>query len=108
MKTIPLCHLHFHTEYSLLDSSCKVGDAVKMAKELGQEYLAITDLGVLYGVIDFYKQAIKAGVKPVIGCEVYIARNELGSPAFPRVTTIAGQWVPGASLRNKADRNIKI
>ena len=75
MKTIPFCHLHFHTEYSLLDSSCKVADAVAMAKELGQEYLAITDHGVLYGVIDFYKQAQKAGVKPIIGCEVYIARN---------------------------------
>jgi DNA polymerase-3 subunit alpha len=75
MKTIPFCHLHFHTEYSLLDSSCKVADAVSTAKELGQEYLAITDHGVLYGVIDFYKQAQAAGVKPIIGCEVYIARN---------------------------------
>ena len=75
MKTIPFCHLHFHTEYSLLDSSCKVADAVATAKELGQEYLAITDHGVLYGVIDFYKQAHKAGIKPIIGCEVYIARN---------------------------------
>ncbi|MFA7257508.1 MAG: PHP domain-containing protein, partial [Kiritimatiellales bacterium] len=75
MKTVPFCHLHFHTEYSLLDSSCKVADAVKTAKELGQEYLAITDHGVLYGVIDFYKQAFKAGIKPIIGCEVYVARN---------------------------------
>ena len=75
MKTIPFCHLHFHTEYSLLDSSCKVADAVKTAKELGQEHLAITDHGVLYGVIDFYKQAQTAGIKPIIGCEVYIARN---------------------------------
>ncbi|NOU35219.1 MAG: DNA polymerase III subunit alpha [Kiritimatiellaceae bacterium] len=75
MKTIPFCHLHFHTEYSLLDSSCKVADAVATAKELGQEHLAITDHGVLYGVIDFYKQAQKAGIKPIIGCEVYIARN---------------------------------
>ena len=75
MKTVPFCHLHFHTEYSLLDSSCKVADAVSTAKELGQEYLAITDHGVLYGVIDFYKQALKAGIKPIIGCEMYIARN---------------------------------
>ncbi len=75
MKTVPFCHLHFHTEYSLLDSSCKVADAVAAAKELGQEHLAITDHGVLYGVIDFYKQARKAGIKPIIGCEVYIARN---------------------------------
>ena len=75
MKSVPFCHLHFHTEYSLLDSSCKVAEAVKTAKELGQEHLAITDHGVLYGVIDFYKQARKAGIKPIIGCEVYIARN---------------------------------
>jgi len=75
MKSVPFCHLHFHTEYSLLDSSCKVDAAVKTAKELGQEHLAITDHGVLYGVIDFYKQARKAGIKPIIGCEVYIARN---------------------------------
>ena len=75
MKSIPFCHLHFHTEYSLLDSSCKVADAVKMAKELGQEHLAITDHGVLYGVIDFYEKAQKAGIKPIIGCEVYIARK---------------------------------
>ena len=75
MRSVPFCHLHFHTEYSLLDSSCKVADAVKTAKELGQEQLAITDHGVLFGVIDFYKQARKAGIKPIIGCEVYIARN---------------------------------
>jgi len=75
MKTVPFCHLHFHTEYSLLDSSCKVAEAVKTAGELGQEHLAITDHGVLYGVVDFYKQARKAGIKPIIGCEVYIARN---------------------------------
>jgi DNA polymerase-3 subunit alpha len=75
MKSVPFCHLHFHTEYSLLDSSCKVDAAVKTAKELGQEHLAITDHGVLFGVIDFYKQARKAGIKPIIGCEVYIARN---------------------------------
>lgn len=75
MKNTPFCHLHFHTEYSLLDSTCKVGEAVKTAKELGQDYLAITDHGVLYGAVDFYKQAYKAGIKPIIGCEVYVARN---------------------------------
>ena len=75
MKEIPFCHLHFHTEYSLLDSTCKVGEALKTAKELGQSYLAITDHGVLYGAVDFYKQAFKTGIKPIIGCEVYLARN---------------------------------
>jgi len=75
VKNIPFCHLHFHTEYSLLDSACKVAEAVKTAKELGQDYLAITDHGNLYGAVAFYKKALAAGVKPIIGCEVYIARN---------------------------------
>jgi len=75
MKNIPFCHLHFHTEYSLLDSSCKVAEAVQTAKELGQNYLAITDHGNLYGAVAFYKKALAAGIKPIIGCEVYVARN---------------------------------
>lgn len=75
MNDIPFCHLHFHTQYSLLDSACKVGEAMKMAKEMGQEYLALTDHGNLYGAVDFYKKALSAGIKPIIGCEVYLARN---------------------------------
>ncbi len=75
MKEIPFCHLHFHTEYSLLDSTCKVAEAVQTAKALGQNYLAITDHGNLYGAVAFYKKALAAGIKPIIGCEVYIARN---------------------------------
>jgi DNA polymerase-3 subunit alpha len=75
MKEIPFCHLHFHTEYSLLDSTCKVAAAMQTAKELGQQYLAMTDHGVLYGAVEFYKQAYKHGIKPIIGCEVYVARN---------------------------------
>ena len=75
MKNIPFCHLHFHTEYSLLDSTCKVAEAVQTAKDLGQDYLAITDHGNLYGAVAFYKKALAAGIKPIIGCEVYIARN---------------------------------
>jgi len=75
MKNIPFCHLHFHTEYSLLDSACKVAQAVQTAKDLGQDYLAITDHGNLYGAVAFYKKALAAGIKPIIGCEVYIARN---------------------------------
>jgi DNA polymerase-3 subunit alpha len=77
MKSVPFCHLHFHTEYSLLDSTCKVGEAVKTAKELGQEFLAITDHGALYGAVVFYKEALKNGIKPIIGCEVYLARNDM-------------------------------
>lgn len=66
-------HLHVHTEYSLLDGSCKINEIVKRAKELGMENLAITDHGNMYGVIDFYRAAGDAGINPVIGCEVYVA-----------------------------------
>ena len=60
-------HLHVHTEYSLLDGACRIGGLVDRVKELGQEAVAITDHGVMYGVIDFYKAAKAAGVKPIIG-----------------------------------------
>ena len=66
-------HLHVHTEYSLLDGSCKIKELIDRAKELGMDSLAITDHGVMYGVIDFYKAAVAAGIKPIIGCEVYVA-----------------------------------
>ena len=66
-------HLHVHTEYSLLDGACRIGSLMDRVKELGQEAVAITDHGVMYGVIDFYKAAKAAGIKPVIGCEVYVA-----------------------------------
>lgn len=66
-------HLHVHTEYSLLDGSCKIGELVNRARELGMENLAITDHGNMYGVIDFYRAARAAGINPVIGCEVYVA-----------------------------------
>ena len=66
-------HLHVHTEYSLLDGSSKIKEIIQRAKELGQKSLAITDHGVMYGVIDFYKAALEAGIRPVIGCEVYVA-----------------------------------
>ncbi|MER2026643.1 MAG: PHP domain-containing protein, partial [Lachnospiraceae bacterium] len=66
-------HLHVHTEYSLLDGSNKIKEYVKRVKELGMDSAAITDHGVMYGVIDFYKAAKEAGIKPIIGCEVYVA-----------------------------------
>ena len=66
-------HLHLHTEYSLLDGSCKINELMARAKELGMEHIAITDHGNMYGVIDFYRAAIKEGINPVIGCEVYVA-----------------------------------
>ena len=66
-------HLHVHSEYSLLDGACRIKDLVQRVRDLGQEAVAITDHGVMYGVIDFYKAAKAAGVKPIIGCEVYVA-----------------------------------
>jgi len=68
-------HLHVHTEYSLLDGACRISDMMDRVKELGQSAIAITDHGVMYGCIDFYKAAKAAGIKPIIGCEVYVARR---------------------------------
>ena len=66
-------HLHVHTEYSLLDGMCRISQLIARAKELGMDSLAITDHGAMYGVIDFYTAAREAGIKPIIGCEVYLA-----------------------------------
>ena len=66
-------HLHIHTEYSLLDGSNKIKEYVARVKELGMTAAAITDHGVMYGVIDFYRAARAAGINPVLGCEVYVA-----------------------------------
>lgn len=68
-------HLHVHTEYSLLDGSNKIKEYVNRVKELGMDSAAITDHGVMYGVIDFYRAARAAGIKPILGCEVYVAPN---------------------------------
>ena len=70
-------HLHVHTEYSLLDGACRIDGLMERVKELGQTAVAITDHGVMYGCIDFYKAAKAAGVKPIIGCEVYVARRRM-------------------------------
>ena len=70
-------HLHVHTEYSLLDGACRIDGIMDRVKELGQSAVAITDHGVMYGCIDFYKAAKAAGVKPIIGCEVYVARRSM-------------------------------
>lgn len=68
-------HLHVHSEYSLLDGACRISSMMDRVKELGQTAIAITDHGVMYGCIDFYKAAKAAGIKPIIGCEVYVARR---------------------------------
>ena len=70
-------HLHVHTEYSLLDGACRIGKMMDRVKELGQTAIAITDHGVMYGCIDFYKAAKAAGIKPIIGCEVYMAPRKM-------------------------------
>ena len=70
-------HLHVHTEYSLLDGACRISGMMDRVKELGQSAIAITDHGVMYGCIDFYKAAKAAGIKPIIGCEVYVARRNM-------------------------------
>ena len=68
-------HLHVHSEYSLLDGFCRIGGMMERVKELGQDAIALTDHGVMYGCIDFYKAAKAAGIKPIIGCEVYVTRR---------------------------------
>lgn len=74
-RTMNFAHLHVHTEYSLLDGSNKIKEYVERVKELGMNSAAITDHGVMYGVIDFYRAARAAGIKPILGCEVYVAPN---------------------------------
>lgn len=69
-------HLHLHTEYSLLDGACRIDTLAERAKELGFDSLAITDHGVMYGAVNFYRACRKAGIKPIIGCEVYVAPRE--------------------------------
>ena len=68
-------HLHLHSEYSLLDGACRIADIPDRLRECGQDAVAITDHGNMYGVIEFYKTCKKAGIKPIIGCEVYVARG---------------------------------
>ena len=70
-------HLHVHTEYSLLDGSGKISKLIKRAKELEMKSIAITDHGTMYGAVDFYKEAIDNGIKPIIGCEIYVAEKSM-------------------------------
>ncbi len=75
IKNSDFVHLHLHTEYSLLDGACRIDKLMTKIKQLGQTAVAITDHGVMYGCLDFYKAAKKNGIKPIIGCEVYVARR---------------------------------
>ncbi|MBI4160413.1 MAG: DNA polymerase III subunit alpha [Candidatus Yanofskybacteria bacterium] len=74
-QPIKFCHLHTHTHYSLLDGLTRIDELVAHAKEIGMESVAITDHGAMYGVIEFYQKAKKAGIKPIIGCEMYVTEN---------------------------------
>ena len=80
-------HLHVHTEYSLLDGACRIEKLLDRVQELGQDSIAITDHGVMYGAVDFYKAAKKRGIHPVIGCEVYVAKRT----RFDRVHELDGE-----------------
>ncbi|MDD5170228.1 MAG: PHP domain-containing protein, partial [Syntrophales bacterium] len=73
MKHADFVHLHVHTQYSLLDGTIRLGDLFKKAKEFQMPAIAMTDHGNIFGAIDFYQQAYKAGIKPIIGCELYVA-----------------------------------
>ncbi len=85
-------HLHVHSDYSLLDGACRIPQLVKRAKELGMHTMAITDHGVMYGVIDFYKACQKEGIKPILGCEVYTAaRSHLDKD--PRLDSEQGHLI---------------
>ncbi len=119
-------HLHLHTEYSLLDGACRIGEIVSRAKELGQKSLAITDHGVLYGAVAFYKECKSQGVKPIIGCEVYVAprtrydkvhgldsdryhlillcKNETGYKNLLKLVSSA--WTDGFYTKPRVDRDI--
>ena len=70
-------HLHVHTEYSLLDGSTRIKELPKRVKELGMDSIAITDHGNMFGAIQFYKACMDEGVKPIMGCEVYVSSTDL-------------------------------
>lgn len=84
MNQAPFCHLHVHTCYSILDSTIKIKDLINEVKKMGMESVAITDHAVLFGTIEFYKAAKSAGIKPIIGCDMYIAKNGIEERKTPR------------------------
>ena len=92
-------HLHVHTEYSLLDGACRIRDLPALVKEMGQNAVAITDHGVMYGVIDFYRACQKEGIKPIIGCEVYVAPRGPASTSSTSSTRRAATWCCCARTR---------
>jgi len=75
--TAGFTHLHVHTQYSLLDGAIRLPDLIDKCKEFGMTSVAITDHGAMYGALEFYTKAKKAGIKPIVGCEFYIAPNDM-------------------------------
>ena len=76
-QNVPFVHLHFHTAYSLLDGCCRVEKSIENAKQMGMNALAITDHGVMYGAIEFFKKAKEVGIRPILGCEAYMAHGSM-------------------------------
>jgi DNA polymerase-3 subunit alpha len=75
MPTGDFVHLHLHSQYSLLDGAVRTPDMIARARELGMPAVAVTDHGNMFGAVDFYKQAIAGGIKPILGCEIYVAKK---------------------------------
>jgi len=84
---VAFVHLHVHSEYSLLDGACRIKQLVSAVKEMGQTAVALTDHGVMYGAVEFYKEALKQGIKPIIGCEVYVAKRS----RFDKIHALDGE-----------------
>ena len=121
-------HLHVHSEYSLLDGACRIGEMIARAKELGQTALAITDHGVMYGAVEFYETAKKQGIHPIIGCEVYVAprsrfdkvhgldsnythlvllcENEIGYSNL--ISLVSAGWTEGFYGKPRVDRELLV
>ena len=119
-------HLHVHTEYSLLDGACRIKDLLNYASEQGMKSLAITDHGVMFGAVEFYKKAKEKGIKPIIGCEVYVAprsrlqknhaldsershlillcKNEIGYKNLMKLVSSA--WTEGFYTKPRVDHEI--
>lgn len=100
-------HLHVHSEYSLLDGACRIPDLISRTKELGMDSIALTDHGVMYGIVDFYKEARKQGIKPILGCEFYVAtgsrKDRTGGPHEHRHLVLLAKNAVGYSNLVKLD-----
>ena len=119
-------HLHLHSEFSLLDGACRIKPLIAAAKALGQTSLAITDHGSMFGAVNFYKEAVAQGIKPIIGCEVYVAartrfdkvhgidneryhlvllaENDIGYSNLMKIVSDA--WTQGFYTKPRVDRDL--